>query len=354
MTLDSDIKSGNISRRQFLALMGAGTAAVVAPGLVLPKRAEASTNLRVVDGFVGVPGETYMIPTNETVDWFINGAKTVGEVLGDLEQDMYKITHKNIGQTNDIKNKFLGKQPAMVFIAGEKGGNSTAGFFKTLAMSFPEMAKLYVDCDVHGKFSQDMSSIMSYHHFKNKRTPAVVFFDSSGKLMKDHQHGLFDKLPEFYRFIDGYLPFIAQNVLGKKYVDKGYSRIHPTDAHAMGTPINDKGYPINTRLIPRGKRGFKGKDRTRVGVPKGTLMVKYDPGEFTDDFTSPAHHQHIANALTAHGISPQGMMKLIKDNKTRYQTTLFDSGELAYFGKKGMYLVKGLPGMAKAVDRSYV
>ena len=187
--------------------------------------------------------------------------------------------------------------------------------------------------------------------------PAIMFFTVDGKYYGT-SHGGLRTLDEFYERLDKSLLHLPRELLGDKdgevYLRMGFNTVHPSHAYAMASPVDPKkGYPKDTRLIPRGKRGFKGQNRTWVGVGKGTTVVKYDPGEFTRDFKSKEHHKHIADTLRSYGISPEGVMKLIKDNNTQYRTMLFDTGEMAYFGKEGIYVIKGNKGMAKAVDQSY-
>ena len=268
-----------LTRRNFLKILGAGTAAAMAPGWIMPKDAEASSNLRTVPGFVGVPGETYMVPTNEQVDFFINGAQTVTDVIGDLYSDMHRINIKNIGDIHAVKKELIGQKPTMVFVASNSKDASAAGYFKALALSFPEMAKLYVNVDINGKRNQKMSDLIA-SHFANDSTPATVFYDKSGKRLSDYHRGRFTTKGKFYQFIDNSLPFIAERVLGNSYRSKAIRKISANDVYDIFTPVPEsKGFPVGTRKGPKNGRGIY---KVEVLDREGIEATNFSSGEFQD------------------------------------------------------------------------
>ena len=340
MTLDQDIRKGRLSRRQFLQVLGLAGAGAAVAGLPVAAKAAQRT-----ERFVGTPGETYMIPTVETVQGFID-AETVTDVIGDLASKVYKINHKNLGQINEIKAQVIGRVPTLVLIASESNDASTAGFFKTMALSFPEMGLLYADCDVNEKYHQDMGDILSFHHFKNEATPAIVFYDKAGKRVKALT-GLFKTKDKFYEKIDKYFPFIAERVLGGKYADRAFGQIPVADYYAIGTPVDPKlGYPEGTRWMPFFSRGIKG-EATKV-QNQSHHYTQFKPGEFPGYFLGD-YHKAIMDILkaskfedTRKAFEANKFDKFMQETDRNGRTFIFGDGYLSHNNgpEKRKYVMK--------------
>ena len=313
---------------QVLGLAGAGAAVA---GLPVAAKAAQRT-----ERFVGTPGETYMIPTVETVQGFID-ANSVADVLGDtsriaFEQEvpdighLYKITHKNVADIHRFNAEVKGHKPVMVFIGSESQSPSSSGFFKTLAMSFPEMAKLYVDIDINGKINHEMGN-WAASYFANESSPAIVFFDKSGNRLPQYHKNDFKTHKSFYTSVDYFLPFVAERVLGGKYADRAIRIMSILDYYGVGSPVDPKqGYPKEARFKPSAKRGTLGK-----GTKVKTLSGKKDalewtnPGEFTSEYQGSKYGEKIRPVLAAHGISENHLNTLLS-NINEIGVIIYDCG----------------------------
>ena len=284
MDLVQRILSGSFDRRDFLKLAGCAGATGLTLGLPsIVSAEEYKSPLRVIPGYIGIPGETWIIPMVETVEDQMK--KPVNKVLTpdkvpDLSMENYQHA---IQQSMDQGVSFM----LMVYADTDDQmpvselaqlHRQTNPLYNALAMNLANGKNIgKVNIIDNGEFNQKKAVQFANFYNRHLDFPFVAFHVPGEKPIVTR--GAMSGIAQNYEYLDDHLLDVGKiTLLGDVYGKFGMENVPILDLYAMSTPHSEKqGFPNNTRFVHFDKRGTY---EIHIKDIPDTLPTKFEEGEF--------------------------------------------------------------------------